>query len=283
MVDATRVIVRVDADGLDLTLPSTGGGLVDQIRPGDQPNTITVALNGRAGMARAASMDADNVTRVTIDVPTVNAPTETAAPPPPALPPATEAPSPLTASTRAALQTLVIDPGHGGEDVGVRGAGGVEEKQITLEVARRLRALIENRLGIRVVLTREEDRAVSLDERAALANNSKADLFLSLHANAALVPTVAGAEVFHSRLDRESEDALRSAEEGVALPVLGGGSRKIDVIRWDLAQARHVENIRDVCRDARGRSSCKRDDGATSAAGGPSSRAHGRRYAGGAG
>ena len=110
-----------------------------------------------------------------------------------------------------------------------------------LEVARRLRNLIENRLGIRVVLTRDDDRAVSLDERAALANNSKADLFLSLHANAALAPGVSGAEVFHARLDRESQDALRSADEGVALPVLGGGSRTIDVIRWDLAQARHVD------------------------------------------
>ena len=241
-VDATRVIVRVDADALDLTLPSGGGGLIEQIRPGDQPNTVTVVLNGRAGMARAAGMDADNVTRVTIEVPSIIPPAETAAPPAPTPLPAEPAPPPLlTATTRAALQTIVIDPGHGGEDVGVRGAGGVEEKQVTLEVARRLRGLIENRLGIRVVLTREDDRAVSLDERAALANNSKADLFISLHANAALAPGVSGAEVFHAQLDCESEDALRSADETVALPVLGGGSRKIDVIRWDLAQARHVD------------------------------------------
>lgn len=240
-VDATRIVVRVDADALDLTLPSGGSGLIEQIRTGDQPNTVTVVLNGRAGMARAAGMDADNVTRVTIDVPSINPPAETAAPPAAAPLPAAPAPPPLlTATTRAALQTIVIDPGHGGEDVGVRGAGGVEEKQITLDVARRLRGLIENRLGIRVVLTREDDRDVSLDERAALANNSKADLFLSLHANAALAPGVSGAEVFHAQLDRESEDALRSADEAVALPVLGGGSRKIDVIRWDLAQARHV-------------------------------------------
>jgi N-acetylmuramoyl-L-alanine amidase len=214
--------------------------LIDQIRPGDQPNTVTVTLNGRAGMARAASMDADNVTRVTVEVPPLNAPAETAAPTPAAPLPTAEPATPLLTATRAALQTIVIDPGHGGEDVSARGAGGVEEKQITLEVARRLRGLIENRLGIRVVLTRDEDRAVTLDERAAVANNSKANLFLSLHANAGLVPAVAGAEVFHARLDRESEEALRSAEEGVALPVLGGGSRKIDVIRWDLAQARHV-------------------------------------------
>ena len=239
-VDATRVIVRVDADALDLTLPSGGGGLIEQIRPGDQPNTVTVVLNGRAGLARAAGMDADNVTRVTIEVPPLNAPAETAAPP--ALPPSPVEPAaPLPTSSRVALQTIVIDPGHGGEDVGVRGVGGVEEKQVTLDVARRLRGLIENRLGIRVVLTREDDRAVSLDERAALANNSKADLFLSLHANAALAPGVNGAEVFHARLDRESQDALRSVDAGVALPVLGGGSRRIDVIRWDLAQARHVD------------------------------------------
>ena len=239
-IDATRIVVRVDADALDLTLPSAGGGLIDQIRPGDQPNTVALVLNGRAGMARAASMDTDNVTRVTIEVPPLNPPAETAAPPV-AVPIPAEPAAPIATSPRAALETIVIDPGHGGDDVGVTGVGGVQEKQITLEVARRLRGLIENRLGIRVVLTRDDDRAVSLDERAALANNRKADLFLSLHANAALAPGVSGAEVFHARLDRESEDALRSADEGVALPVLGGGSRKIDVIRWDLAQARHID------------------------------------------
>ncbi len=242
-VDATRVIVRVEADALDVTLPSGGGGLIEQIRPGDQPNTVTVVLNGRAGLARAAGANADNVTRVTIEVPPLNPPLETAAPPAPAPSPVEPAVplAPFPTTARAALQTIVIDPGHGGEDIGVRGAGDVQEKQITLDVARRLRSLIENRLGIRVVLTRDDDRAVSLDERAALANNSKADLFLSLHANAALAPGVSGAEVFHARLDRESQDALRSADEGVALPVLGGGSRTIDVIRWDLAQARHVD------------------------------------------
>jgi N-acetylmuramoyl-L-alanine amidase len=98
------------------------------------------------------------------------------------------------------------------------------------------------RLGVRVILTREDDRAVTLDERAAIANNSKADLFLSLHLNAAPVADVAGAEVLHVRLDREGEDARRAAQnDAVTLPVLGGAQRTIDVIRWDLAQARHVE------------------------------------------
>jgi N-acetylmuramoyl-L-alanine amidase len=181
---------------------------------------------------------------VTIDVPGVLPPNETAAVPPAAAPPAAAgaAPLPVFAISRSPLQTIVIDPGHGGDDVGARGARGAQEKAVTLEVARRLRALIEMRLGIRVVLTREEDRPVSLDERAAIANNSKADLFLSLHLNTAPAATVAGAEVYYARLDREGEDARRAAEgEGVALPVLGGITRSIDVIQWDLAQARHVD------------------------------------------
>ena len=52
----------------------------------------------------------------------------------------------------------MIDPGHGGDDVGVRSAKGIEEKQLTLDIARRLRALVENRLGLRVILTRDDDR-----------------------------------------------------------------------------------------------------------------------------
>ena len=238
-----RVVLRIEADALDLSLPGNGGGLIDAIRAGDQASTIAVVLNERAGPARAASAEAGGVTRVTIDVPGVQPPAETTAVPPAAAPPAAApAAPPVFSASRSPLQTIVIDPGHGGDDAGVRGAGGAQEKVLTLEVARRLRALIEMRLGIRVVLTRGEDRTVTLDERAAIANNSKADLFLSLHLNFAPAGTVAGAEVYYARLDREGEDARRAAEgEGVELPVLGGTTRSIDVIQWDLAQARHVD------------------------------------------
>ena len=243
-VEATRVVIRIDANALDLTLPAAGGGLIDQIRVGDQPTAIAVGLQARAGPARAASNDADNVTRITIEVPPqaqdiVAAPAPGApAPPAPAEP---APPLPALAGAVPALQTIVIDPGHGGDEIGVRGAKGAQEKQLTLEVARRVKAMIEGRLGIRVVLTRDEDRTLSLDERAAVANNSKADLFLSLHLNAALSGGIAGAEVLHLRLDTAAQDALRSAEtDAVSLPVLGGATRRIEVIRWDLAQARHI-------------------------------------------
>jgi N-acetylmuramoyl-L-alanine amidase len=241
-VEGGRILTRIEADALDLALPPAGAGLIEAVRPADQPMTIAVLVSGRGGPARAATSEAGNVTRISIEVPGAAAAAEPPAPAAPAAPPPPTEPLPPLGTPRAALQTIVIDPGHGGEDVGVRGPEGVEEKQLTLDVARRLRAMIESRLGIRVVLTRDDDRAVGLDERAAVANNGKADLFLSLHANAAPVASVAGAEVFHLKLDREAEEARRSAEaDAISLPVLGGATRTVDVIRWDLAQSRHVE------------------------------------------
>ena len=84
------------------------------------------------------------------------------------------------------LRTLVIDPGHGGEELGAQGPRGTLEKDVTLAVARRLRTLVESRLGLKVFLTREDDRTLALDDRSAFANAHKADVFLSIHANAAV-------------------------------------------------------------------------------------------------
>ena len=240
-----RVILRIDADALDLALPGAGNGLIEQIRAGDQPNTVTIALTGAAGAPRVSSVSTENAARVLVEVPSAAAAAEPAPPAPPgALPPLAAPPSdPGLGLNRLGFDTVVIDPGHGGDDVGVRGARGTEEKHVTLDVARRLRERLETRLGLRVILTREDDRAVGPDQRASTANNSKADLFLSLHANGALAPGMSGAEIFHLQLDREGEDARRDAtSETVRLPVLSGNSRAIDIVRWDLAQAAHVED-----------------------------------------
>src|SRR5207247_10675146 len=91
--------------------------------------------------------------------------------------------SPQAASS---IRTIAIDAGHGGEDEGAKSAGGTKEKDLTLAVARRLKAVIESRLGIRVLLTRDEDKNIPVDDRTATANNNKADLFLSRHAGASL-------------------------------------------------------------------------------------------------
>jgi N-acetylmuramoyl-L-alanine amidase len=245
--DAGRMQVRIDADGLDFSA-SAMSGLIDRIRLGDQPNTIVLDTNG---IARATVTTANNVARVLIEV-AAAATSESRAPgpapgpaPAPAPTPVPSAPIPdpraVIAATRT-WQTIVIDPGHGGDDVGVRSAKGVEEKQLTLDIARRLRAMVESRLGLRVILTRDDDRALGLDERAAVANNGKANLLISLHINGSRVPNQSGAEIFHLQLDRESAELVRGATaEGAALPTLGGGIRRLDLIPWDLAQARHLD------------------------------------------
>ena len=210
-VENGRVLLRIDADALDVGVPGAASGLIEQIRAGDQPNTIAVQLAPTATTARATVNTADPaVTRVGIEVAQATAPPQdaTATPPRPAAP-ASEGAPPVLA--RAGVQTIAIDPGHGGDEIGARGSAGTEEKQLTLDVARRLRGLVETRLGLHVVLTRDDDRTVPLDQRTATANNNKADLFVSLHANAALSPRASGAEVYHLRLGRERE-VLQAAQ-----------------------------------------------------------------------
>jgi len=244
--DPGRMVVRIDADGLDFA-PSATGGLIDRIRIGDQPNTLLVETTGTG---RATVTTANNVARVLIEVAAATtsesrAPGAPGAAPTPAPAPAPGAPIPDPRAAIAATrtwQTIAIDPGHGGDDVGVRSAKGVEEKQLTLDIARRLRGIVESRLGLRVILTRDDDRALGLDERASVANNGKANLLISLHVNGSRVPETAGAEVLHLQLDRESAEVVRAATaEGAALPTISGITRRLDLIPWDLAQARHLD------------------------------------------
>ena len=94
------------------------------------------------------------------------------------------------------LERVVIDPGHGGSDTGTIGPTGLTEKDLVLDVARRLGALIEERLGAEVIYTRTEDVSVPLEERTALANEREADLFLSIHANSG-IRSATGSETYY--------------------------------------------------------------------------------------
>jgi N-acetylmuramoyl-L-alanine amidase len=138
----------------------------------------------------------------------------------------------------SAFRTIAIDPGHGGEDEGVKSADGVKEKDLTLAVARRVKGVIEARLGLRVLLTRDDDRSVPVDERTSVANNNKADLFVSLHLNGSMRPASAGASIYIAAFDRDAAQA--SAGGGERVPTFGGGSREIELVPWDLAQTRHL-------------------------------------------
>lgn len=94
------------------------------------------------------------------------------------------------------LVTIVLDPGHGGEDPGAVGRGGSHEKHVTLEVARRLKAKIEGQPNMRVAMTRDADFFVPLHQRVNKARRLQADLFVSIHADAFIKPTARGSSVF---------------------------------------------------------------------------------------
>jgi N-acetylmuramoyl-L-alanine amidase len=236
--ESGRLVVRFQADALDATLPgAVNGELVTAVRRVENTTAVAIDLGPKFGSFRASDAPGDRgAARVVVEL---FAPVDAAAPPPVT---ATEPPPLLDLPAPGGLRTVIIDPGHGGEEEGARGPAGTLEKDVTLAVARRLKAALEARLGVRVLLTRDSDRTISLDERAALANNNKADLFVSLHANASVRAGASGAEVFYLSLDEYGAEATRALHpESELIPVFGGGTRDIQLILWEMAQARYIE------------------------------------------
>jgi N-acetylmuramoyl-L-alanine amidase len=123
----------------------------------------------------------------------------------------------------ARLVTVVIDPGHGGEDPGAVGRGGSLEKNVTLEIARRLKAKIDATPNMRALLTRDGDFFIPLQQRVAKARRVKADLFVSVHADAFVKPTARGSSVFVLSENGASSTAARwLADRENAADLIGG-------------------------------------------------------------
>ncbi len=121
------------------------------------------------------------------------------------------------------LLTIVLDPGHGGEDPGAVGRGGSYEKNVTLEVARRLKAKIDELPNMRTVLTRDGDFFIPLHERVRKARGVQADLFVSVHADAFIKPSARGSSVFVlSENGASSSNARWLANKENAADLIGG-------------------------------------------------------------
>ena len=105
---------------------------------------------------------------------------------------------------------IVIDPGHGGHDTGTIGPDGLLEKDLVVDVGRRLGKLLEARLGAEVVYTRKDDTFIPLETRTAIANQEQADLFVSIHANSSRDPNARGVETYYLNFT-SSADALEVA------------------------------------------------------------------------
>jgi N-acetylmuramoyl-L-alanine amidase len=143
---------------------------------------------------------------------------------------------------REGLATVVIDPGHGGAESGAVGPSGLLEKELTLEIARSLRNRLRQRLPVKVVLTRDEDAHLPLDTRSAIANQNKADLFISIHINSYMGNEARGAETYFLSMEASDSQAARTAalENSVGEEAEDEALYDLQLILWDLAQSYHL-------------------------------------------
>ena len=192
-----------------------------------------------------------------IDLKPAEEPEETAAPiqaavraaagevpaPSTAFPPAVR---PTGAEETKKFRTIVIDPGHGGLETGAKGKFGALEKDVTLAISLKLKDIIEKNLVFRVFLTRDKDTDVSLENRSALANNHKAELFISVHANGSVRKNARGSETYFLSLNSTDEESRRLAYMENTSGLLEGQIERenqddVKLILWDLAQSAYLK------------------------------------------
>jgi len=143
--------------------------------------------------------------------------------PPPAIAMPKPAPEPSRPSRRKRMVTIAIDPGHGGEDPGAIGKSGLREKDVVLRIARRLKSLIDDQPNMRAYLTRDDDYFVPLHVRVQKARRVRADLFISIHADAWIKPSASGSSVFAlSQRGASSAQARWLANKENAADLIGG-------------------------------------------------------------
>jgi N-acetylmuramoyl-L-alanine amidase len=198
---------------------------------------LSVARAGPAAGADRAAEEVEAPPEPPAPVPQAPARVEArAVSPPRAVPAAARLPPPALGRR----WKIVLDPGHGGRDPGAQGVA--VEKQVTLNIARRLAELLRERLGAEIVLTRDRDATVSLAERTARANAEQADLFVSIHANAGPHARLAGIETYY--LDNTDDHAtirLARLENGPGVATPRGGQADLRYILSDLVQVGKME------------------------------------------
>jgi N-acetylmuramoyl-L-alanine amidase len=235
-----RVYLDLPGATLDGTVPAAVAGVEPllRVRTGQfDPSTVRVVLD----LARPVPFvlrQTDTSITVELAVPPSPPPIATPVPrrePTPVARPFVPAPPPRRPTAERA-RIVVLDAGHGGHDPGAMGLAGLTEKTITLDLARRVAERLAGHVAIEVLLTRNDDSFVAIDERIARA--ADAALFVSLHANAAADATLSGVEVFYGG------GGVDAPESGPRSPVRLG----LDVVE---AIERHLGDIRTIVRPGR--------------------------------
>jgi N-acetylmuramoyl-L-alanine amidase len=165
-------------------------------------------------------------------------------------------------TTTTPLKVMVIDAGHGGHDPGATGPTGLMEKELVLDVTRRVGKMMADQLGIKVLLSRDGDHFVTLRDRTTFANRAKADVFVSIHANAHREAASEGVETYF--LSSEATDnaarqvaALENSVVQLEKPTAKARVDLVKTILWDLAQSEFQEEssrLAEIVQDSMTRS-----------------------------
>jgi N-acetylmuramoyl-L-alanine amidase len=151
-------------------------------------------------------------------------------------------------------ECIVIDPGHGGLEAGAQGKFGTLEKDLTLAISMRLAEIVRQTRASNVVLTRDRDVDLSLEDRAAIANNNKATVFISIHVNGSYRKGAAGPETFFLSTDATDEEARRLAflennSENLDNNIQADNEDVIKMILWDMAQTAYLKQSSQLAED----------------------------------
>ncbi len=215
-----RPVVRTDESGVVVLLYPSPVELAQPVAPRDEVRSVTardrrVDIRLSPGIEVSSAYRLDNPPRFVLRLGTP------------------EPQAGITESRRGPL--VVLDPGHGGEDQGASGPGGELEKNITLAVARMTKAHLQT-ARITTRLTRDDDEGLSLQNRTAMANRLRADVFVSIHANASPARGARGAETYFMSVDASDPQAEQAALRENA----SASENTLGLILWDLA---HVANL----------------------------------------
>jgi N-acetylmuramoyl-L-alanine amidase len=225
--DAGRIKVTCDT----AIAPDPANGTVDDaiLRGFGPDGDRSLMLTTGRGYTRLDTFELRNPTRLVLDLQGSRTGKAAATP---AVPP-------------KALPVIVLDPGHGGVETGAVGPSGLEEKALTLDLAMRLKSRLE-RQGTTVVLTRDDDRVLPLDDRTAIANHNRAILFISIHLNASKRKSAVGAETYFLAAGATDDEArtLAGLENKAYEPPDSSAQANpsaapdhgLELILWDLAQ-----------------------------------------------
>ena len=157
---------------------------------------------------------------------------------------------PVKELKRPIVRTIVIDPGHGGKDPGAIGPRGTKEKDVVLKIAHKLAKELHKNLKVRVILTRYHDIFLPLAERTAIANQQKADLFISIHCNASLKSHTEGFEIYFLSEEASDEEAqaVANMENAVmALEEKKEQGNELSSILWSLAMNEFMNESSELC------------------------------------